>query len=194
MCNAHPVTISLHSLNSLKEYFISVLTVTFKETYTHRVVWVGSDLLKSSSPIPPAVSRDIFDQVRFFRAPSNLTLSVSIYNLSGMPVLSLYKNSLTYMSPKSAFFQFNINPPCSIAGGLTKNSCPQLLLACADSPDTIRKFLQGCKSQWATVMLWTILITSKYRKKQVFLSWEQCLELFHFLLQIHQCPIRIFSC
>jgi len=43
----------------------------------HRIIWVGRDLQRSSSPTPAAVSMDIFNYIRLLRAPSSLTLKVA---------------------------------------------------------------------------------------------------------------------
>ena len=45
------------------------------EQKNHRMLWVGRDLWRSSSPL--AENRDIFNQMRLLRASSNLALNVS---------------------------------------------------------------------------------------------------------------------
>lgn len=49
----------------------------------------GKGPLEVTASIPPA-ARCIFNQIRLFGAPSNLTLNVSRHNLSGQPVVTLY--------------------------------------------------------------------------------------------------------
>lgn len=68
------------------------------------MVWVGRDLLRSSTSNPLAVGRDIFHHTRWLKVPSNLVLNTSRDGESMITLVNLF-HCLTILIVKSFFLK-----------------------------------------------------------------------------------------
>jgi len=72
------------------------------------MVWIGRDLQDHLVPTPPAMSRDVFDQTRLLRAPSNLGLNTARERAATASLGNLFQCFTTLMV-KNFFLISNLN-------------------------------------------------------------------------------------